>query len=206
MDMLYKVCGLKYPGNISDVLNLNPDFVGFNFYPKSPRYIKSEELVIAQSYNYGKTKKVGVFVNESYDRIIDDVHHYGLDYVQLHGNESPEEAMKVNEKVPVIKAIGIETKEDMESIADYKGCCDYILLDKKSASFGGTGVPFDWDLLQYYPLQMPFFLAGGISSQNITRALALKHPQLAGLDLNSGFEDAPGLKDVGKLKKIIDNG
>jgi phosphoribosylanthranilate isomerase len=169
--MLYKVCGLKYPGNISDVLNLRPDFIGFNFYADSPRFAKEEVLIAAQSYAYGKTKKVGVFVNEGYDRIIEYVHQYGLDYVQLHGNETPEEAKLMNKRIPVIKAVGIDAKEDMESVADYKGCCDYILLDKKSAAFGGSGIPFDWELLQYYPLKTPVILAGGLSPRNIAQAL-----------------------------------
>jgi phosphoribosylanthranilate isomerase len=203
--MLIKICGLKYPGNIGEVLKLKPAFVGFNFYTSSPRYVKPEILLDIQDYDFGETKKVGVFVDESIDRIFDAAHQYNLDYVQLHGNETPEAVRLIGKKIKVIKAVGVETKKDIEELERFKNACDYLLLDKKSPLHGGTGQTFDWNLLEYYTLHMRFFVAGGISPKNIDQAQALKHRWLKGLDLNSGFEDSPGLKNIEKLKVVLEN-
>ena len=201
--MLIKICGLRYPGNIGEVLKLKPDFVGFNFYSDSPRYVKPEILVEVASYAFRDTKKVGVFVDESIDNIFDAAKQYGLEYVQLHGNETPQAVKLIGKRVKVIKAVGIDTKEDMEKLIAFKNACDYMLLDKKTPKHGGSGKAFDWTLLEYYPLNTPFFLAGGLSPRNMEKALALKHPMLKALDVNSGFEDSPGLKNIEKLKSIF---
>ena len=200
--MVVKVCGMKYKENIKDVLALKPDMMGFIFYEKSPRCADKETKKVLRESDFGKTKKVGVFVNETTENILSIAKDCKLDMVQLHGNESPEAAALIQKHYPVIKAIGIENKENFRSIDKYEGKCNYILLDKKSPSHGGTGKVFDWNLLTEYNYKTPFLLSGGISPENISAAKNIKHSSMAGIDVNSGFEDAPGLKNIEKLKKL----
>ena len=201
--MLVKVCGLVYKNNIQQVLQLKPDFMGFNFYSQSPRYVNEETLLALKEIDFGTVKKAGVFVNEVTKRVLSLADKYHLQYIQLHGNESVKEIEDIKKYFPVIKVVGIETKEDMQMVSNYDGTCDYILLDKKSFVHGGSGVPFNWNLLEYYTFNTPFILAGGISPENISKAKSINHPKFAGFDLNSCFEDSPGMKNIQKLKSAF---
>ena len=212
--MKIKVCGMKEPENITQLLELPVDFIGFIFYDRSPRYAdnpKFESWVNKNRPLFEKTKKVGVFVNAEIERILNAVHDYELDFVQLHGNESPEYCRELKQywdistlhQAQIIKAFAVDKEFEFEETQDYEGWCAYFLFDTKSLQHGGSGVAFDWSLLQQYTGITPFFLSGGIGEDDIAALKQLKIPTLYGVDLNSRFETAPGVKDVGKLKGFI---
>ncbi len=201
--MKIKVCGLKYPGNISDVITLKPDYVGFICYAPSPRYapeLNSEILDTLPETIY----KTAVFVNEDAETIIKLVDNYNFDAIQLHGNESPEFCRSFKDKVTVIKAFGIGEGFDFERLNEFDDSVDYFLFDTKTDKHGGSGLTFDWSLLDNYKLNIPFFLSGGLSPANLTEVKMIKHPQFYGVDLNSKFELEPGLKDITKLKEAFE--
>lgn len=192
--MIIKVCGLTQIDNINAVLQSNIDMVGLNFYPNSKRFI-------SQPLSNINSKVVGVFVNESMETILTKANEFNLDYVQLHGTETPEFVRIVAQHYPIIKAIGILEEKDIKVVSLYTDAT-YILLDKKSPMHGGTGQKFDWDLLQAYNTDIPFILAGGIGPSDYEALIKINHPQFAGLDLNSQFEIAPGLKDPDLIREF----
>ncbi|MEO0899558.1 MAG: phosphoribosylanthranilate isomerase [Bacteroidota bacterium] len=209
--MKWKVCGLRHPENIDDILALEPDYVGFIFYVKSARYVGST-LDPAYAKMLDGVEKVGVFVNEEADAIDDAIDRFGLTMVQLHGKESPELCEEVKQMgVKVIKVFSIQNNEiDFDVLEEYETCTDYFLFDTKiKGKLGGTGQAFDWSILEEYPSNKPFFLSGGLSLLNIEEALKQRFPQLMAIDVNSKFEDRPGLKNLDKLtqlKEILDEG
>ena len=202
--MLIKVCGMREADNIAAVRNLKPNFMGLIFYPKSSRFV-GEEPSEAQAQSFGDTKKVGVFVNESIDYIKNKIATFGLDMVQLHGSESPEMCKALTEQgIAVIKAFSITTAEDLNNVAAYDGYTKYNLLDTKTPKVGGSGMKFDWSILDHYKSSTPFLLSGGIDADDVAAIKALRHPSLAGVDLNSKFEIAPALKDADKLARFFE--
>lgn len=204
--MKIKVCGMKYPENIDQLKQLPVDFMGFIFYPKSPRYIADVQPEFLTSLP--KTlNRVGVFVNEDIKTIAHIVERYRLTHVQLHGQESADfcvECRKI-QGIKVIKAFNVSEIGDLKAPSDYVGKCDYFLFDTKSPQHGGSGLKFDWNILNEYKEDVPFFLSGGISDSDIDVIKKLSFSKLFALDLNSKFEIEPGLKDIEKLKKFIAN-
>lgn len=186
--------------NIAGVAVCKPDFMGFIFVEKSPRYV-GIDFVIPMDV-LGETKAVGVFMNETVERIISMAGHAGFTWVQLHGEEGPEEILALkNAGFGVIKAVSVAEEADLLGLA---GEPDYFLLDtKKGSQVGGTGERFDWSILEAYSSEVPFFLAGGLSDENMEEAknLGTKYP-LVGLDFNSRLEMQPGLKDLKKVRDI----
>lgn len=202
--MLIKVCGMREADNIAAVRNLKPNFMGLIFYPKSSRFV-GEEPSEVQAQSFGDTKKVGVFVNESIDYIKNKIATFGLDMVQLHGSESPEMCKALTEQgIAVIKAFSITTAEDLNNVAAYDGYTKYNLLDTKTPKVGGSGMKFDWSILDQYKSSTPFLLSGGIDADDVAAIKALRHPSLAGVDLNSKFEIAPALKNADKLARFFE--
>jgi len=193
-----KVCGLKNSDEIKkiDALQLT-DYLGLIFYEKSPRNFQGESPIMT------KSKKVGVFVNENRSLIIEKAQKYHLDFVQLHGNESPEFCHLVNEKVPVIKVFHLEEDFPFKVLNGYVGHAKYFLFDTPSPEKGGTGRKFDWTLLNQYTGDTPFFLSGGLGPDDIDIIEKIQHPKLIGLDLNSRFEIEPGSKNIDLLKTFI---
>ena len=185
--------------NIAAVAACKPDFMGFIFVEKSPRYVGVDYVIPVDLL--GLTQAVGVFVNESVERILEISAHSGFTWVQLHGEEALEDiAVLKKAGLGVIRAVSVAEESDLLGI---NGEPDYFLLDtKKGSQVGGPGERFDWSLLEAYPSKVPFFLAGGLSDENLAEAkqLGTKYP-LVGLDFNSRLEIQPGLKD---LKKVID--
>jgi len=203
--MKIKVCGMRQQGNIEELVALKPNFIGFIFYEKSPRFV-GEEL----SEEYVKTipkniKKVGVFVNANPGYILDMVKKYDLQYAQLHGNEMPDICRSLRQKgVNIIKAFSIDEKFNFAMLNNYKSFCDLFLFDTKGIMPGGNGVPFDWKLLKKYDNEKPFFISGGIGLDNIEEIIALsKTLPVYGIDVNSVFETEPGVKDISKLKELF---
>ena len=197
--MLIKVCGMRDPENIRQTASLDIQLMGFIFYPDSKRYTEyvPDSLPAA-------VKKVGVFVNATGSFIKECVTRYGLGLVQLHGNESPALCKELHEAgIPVIKAFSVESESDLLRTDSYSGYCDYFLFDTKCAGYGGSGKSFDWSVLSAYRGDTPFFLSGGINPDSLISLTEFAHSKWAGIDLNSGFETAPGIKDVEKLKEFI---
>lgn len=199
-----KVCGMRDTANIQSLLTIQPDYIGFIFYEKSPRYageILDEELL----KSFPKTvKRVGVFVNAHPDFVLRNVKKYALDLVQLHGDETPDVCRGLrNRGLSIIKAFQIDSEFNFSRLNNYKQPCDYFLFDTKSETFGGTGQAFDWELLKNYDNEKPFFLSGGISSAHADLVADLKGMNLHAIDLNSRFETSPGVKDVSKIKNFV---
>ena len=197
--MKIKVCGLKYPDNVAGVTALKPDYVGFICFASSPRFIEDPGIEIPESIF-----KTGVFVNESADRVEELIDKYKFNAIQLHGDESLDFCELFKDKVIVIKAFGINENFDFEQLEPYEKSVDYFLFDTKTDKHGGSGMTFDWLLLDKYRLGIPFFLSGGLSLENLKQVKEIKHPQFYGVDLNSKFELEPGLKDIDKLKKAFE--
>ena len=195
---MIKVCGMREAENIREVEALGIDMMGFIFWPKSGRYVSEQP-----EYLPTKCQRVGVFVDEDPGLVKRIANSYGLDYVQLHGSESPAYIFQLG-GLHVIKAFNIATVEDLEQTKTYEGLVDYFLFDTKGKSVGGNGEKFDWSVLEAYNGSTPFLLSGGIGPDDADRVKASRHPKCAGIDLNSRFEIAPGLKDVNKLKSFLE--
>jgi phosphoribosylanthranilate isomerase len=197
--MNIKVCGITEMKQLQQLDGLDIDFAGLIFYKESPRYmgkkINGAELKKADF----DLKKVGVFVNPELIDVLDAIDDYGLDVVQLHGEENPQICEDISSEVEVIKAFRVEEGKDIDKmVAPYDAVCDYYLFDTwgLKESFGGTGQQFDWSLLSGARIEKPFFLSGGISAEDAQRVKAFSHPDLFGVDINSRFETAPGVKDM----------
>jgi len=201
--MKIKVCGLKYPDNIEAVSALSPDYMGFIFYGPSPRFVDNLSVDVLQNLP-ATTIKTAVFVNESAETISNLVDEYGFDAIQLHGNEDADFCSTFKGKVTVIKAFGVNENFDFEQLNGYINSVDYFLFDTKTNTHGGSGKTFNWRILNNYKLDIPFFLSGGLSLENLEEVKNIDHPQFYGVDLNSRFEIAPGQKDVVKLQQAFD--
>ena len=201
--MKIKICGMREPDNIRQVTNLHPDYMGFIFWSGSPR--NACQLDPAALATVPQTiRRVGVFVNETEEQVIRTAQRYRLDLVQLHGHESPEACRRINQIVPVIKALSVATRADIEQTQRYQECCSILLLDTKTSTYGGSGQQFDWSLLEHYTGRLPFLLSGGIGPQDAERLLSLSHHALLGFYLNRRFESAPGHKEYDRLKPCIE--
>ena len=196
---IIKVCGMTEADNIRDVEQLGVDMIGFIFYPKSPRC-----LCERPGYLPLYAKRVGVFVNESKENILMYADRFRLNYIQLHGNESPDYCRTLhNNGLHLIKAFSISLPKDLFDVSAYDGLCDYYLFDTKTPQFGGSGNQFDWNILHRYNGSTPFLLSGGINPYSAKAIKEFHHPRLAGIDLNSRFETAPGLKDVERIEIFL---
>ena len=200
--MKIKVCGLRDPENIKAVAALEPDYMGFIFYGGSPRFVDELPTEILQAIPH-TINKTAVFVNESAETIHNLIDKYEFDFIQLHGDESPEFCNLFRDKAIVIKAFGVSNDFDFKQLNKYKKKVDLFLFDTKTEKHGGSGVTFDWSILDKYDLDIPFLLSGGISPDNIEEVKYINHPQFYGVDLNSKFEISPGLKSIEKLEKAF---
>ncbi|TAE57150.1 MAG: phosphoribosylanthranilate isomerase [Bacteroidetes bacterium] len=202
--MQIKICGLKYPDNIREVLRLKPNYIGLIFHPYSPRFV-DEEISPGWMQELRGATKVGVFVNKPIQDLMNKADLFGLDMVQLHGLETPAECRLVRASgLPVIKAFSVGEQFDFQQIMPYEKVVDYFLFDTKGKQPGGNGTAFDWQILDNYPSEVPFFLSGGIGPEHAEALRSFSHPRLHALDLNSRFEVEPGLKDVERLKQFME--
>ncbi|MCM8567964.1 phosphoribosylanthranilate isomerase [Gramella jeungdoensis] len=205
-----KVCGMKQPGNMIQVAELQPDYMGFIFYDKSPRYFDGELPEIP-----AEIKKTGVFVNAGLDDILQKVSKYNLNAVQLHGDETAgfckylkSELQKLGNTPELIKVFSVGESLDFQVIKAYEGIVDYFLFDTKTELRGGSGKDFNWQILKEYPSNTPFFLSGGIGPEHGSAISELKDhflrigkpALLYAVDVNSKFELKPGLKKLKELK------
>ena len=211
-----KVCGMKH--NTLDVAQLQPDYLGFIFFEKSKR---NYDQAAIETLPEG-IKKVGVFVDASIEFVLDKIQQFQFDVIQLHGSETPEycktlqngcliersrdTAEATPSKIPEIwKVFSIKDHFDFSVLEAYEAVVDKFLFDTKGKEKGGNGFTFDWSVLQEYPSQKPFILSGGIGLEEIAAVNELKKTTLplAGIDVNSKFEDEPGLKNIDLLKSLI---
>lgn len=198
--MNIKVCGITQLKQLQQLEALNIDFAGLIFYKESSRYVGdklSKKDVKSADFDL---KKVGVFVNPELIDVLDAIDEYGLDVVQLHGDENPEMCDDLSGEVEVIKAFRIKDNEaDIDKmVKDFDDVCDYYLFDKATDySIGGTGKQFDWSILAKAKIEKPFFLSGGIGPEDAAKIKTFKHPDFFAVDINSRFEKEPGVKDMG---------
>ena len=192
---------MREGANVTDVVALAPDYLGFIFFEKSPRHaegIVTKEILAGVPKNI---QKVGVFVNERPEKVMAILSQYGLDMAQLHGDESPEDCLQLKSKgIRIAKAFAVGTSFDFSQIAPYEKAADFFLFDTKGDQYGGNGVVFDWRILDNYKGNTPFFLSGGIGPNTVKALQSFDHPMWYGMDVNSRFEIAPGLKDLDLLK------
>src|SRR5690606_3211033 len=206
MKPLLKICGMKH--NITEVAALQPDYLGFVFYEKSPRYFKGEIPELPK-----RIKKVGVFVDEKISKVIDLVKKYSLDVIQLHGNENKEYILDLQgyltlyyPDVLVWKVFSVDDKFDFNQLSVFENKVDAFLFDSKGKEKGGNGFTFNWEILKKYKSKKPFILSGGIGLEEVDllkKILKTDLPMHA-IDVNSRFETEPGMKDVSALKVFIE--
>ncbi len=208
--MIIKVCGMREPNNIRALSQVDGvDLMGLIFFMKSPRCVPA--TLKLQQLPEQRTKLVGVFVNETQSNVITQVINYRLDYVQLHGTESPtyidnlRKAIVPNilPDIKIIKAISVREADDVKRWRDYEGHADMLLFDTKTKLVGGSGEQFDWSILQEYDGNTPFLLSGGIGPEDTDRVKDFHHPKCIGLDLNSRFEVAPAVKNIEAISKFV---
>jgi phosphoribosylanthranilate isomerase len=199
-----KVCGMRELENIHSLIeNASPDWMGLIFYEKSPRYIGKAGNEISQLTN---VQKVGVFVNESIDFVLNKVQEYQLSAIQLHGSEDFDyiSSLRKNCECQIFKTFSISTEVQWDEVLKYQEVVDVFLFDTATPQFGGSGKRFDWNLLLSYPSAKPFLLSGGIDFNHLQEIVQLKNrfPQLLGVDINSKFEISYGLKDIEKIARF----
>lgn len=224
--MIIKVCGMREPDNIRALQQLDIDWVGFIFWPDSPRFVKmissragiipdyssfKDDLKADKKQRGNEVKRVGVFVDDMPQSIVARVYNYHLDIVQLHGDESVAmiENLRrtlvpdIQPNIKIMKTIAIASDDDFKKTAEYEGVVDYFLFDTKCKERGGSGKMFDWKLIDNYNGKTPFLLSGGIDSDMVEQIKQIRHPMLYGVDINSRFEIEPGVKDIDKVRQFV---
>ena len=217
--MKLKVCGLTKMDQIQELVSLNIDFLGFIFYDRSPRFVLNH-LSLEEISEINHQGKVGVFVNETVEKIVEISEKSNLNFIQLHGDEDEEFIKRLrqmlNENTKIIKVIRIgDDKTNFENeikkmsnltrgeaeLSEAKSQISNLLFDTDSKAFGGTGKTFDWQILNEIEIPIPYFLSGGISLENIHQLSTINQQPLA-LDINSKFETEPGIKNLEKIKNF----
>ena len=185
--------------NIRDVESLGVYWMGFIFYPKSQLYVSQLPAYLPNS-----AKRVGVFVNESYETILEKIELFELHIVQLHGDDTPEFCTKLAQHdIQIMKAFGIADTFPSEKIAEYEQSCHYFLFDTQTSAYGGSGRKFNWDILQNYQGKTSFLLSGGIGAEDVQAVHEFSHPMCIGIDVNSKFELSPANKKIQSLEQFI---
>lgn len=205
--MKLKACGLTKMDQIQELISLNTDFLGFIFYEKSPRFVLNH-LSLEEISEINHQGKVGVFVNETVEKIVEISEKAKLSFIQLHGDEDEKFILQLRQilgnNIKIIKVIRIGNQsfdELQKTINQQPSTVNYLLFDTDSKAFGGTGKTFDWQILNEIEIPIPYFLSGGISLENIHQLSTINHQPLA-LDINSKFETEPGNKNLEKIKKF----
>lgn len=201
--MITKVCGMRDGDNIRRLDESgDADWMGFIFHEKSPRHVND-----VPSYLPRHCKRVGVFVNAEVEEILGRQKAFALDMIQLHGNESSAFCQTLRQALPtgarIIKMIAVEEEGDLAKAPAYDGVADFLLFETKSPGFGGSGRKFDWHLLHAYNGNTPFLITGGIGPEDLMDVAGFRHPKFAGIDINSGFELAPAVKDVDSIRTFV---
>ena len=196
---LFKVCGMRDEANIRDVSACGIDMMGFIFHPRSPRFVTEVPTFLPPS----PIARIGVFVEPQPEEVESRVKQFALNGVQLHGNVTPELCRELQRQgLLVLKAVAV-TPNFTEETECFLDCADFFIFDTPTPSYGGSGVTYDWTLLQTYNGNVPFLLSGGLRPALLPALLRFHHPRLAGYDLNSGFETAPAIKDADAIRGFV---
>ena len=202
--MKVKICGMKFPKNILEIGALQPDYMGFIFYPKSKRFVGEKFPQKSIEKLPETTKKVGVFVNESVETVLKIQKQFSFDSVQLHGDESVEMCSILQQNgIEIIKTFSVDNYFDFEKTKPFESVCDLFLFDTKTVKYGGSGKAFDWKILEKYNSEKPFFLSGGLGLHNLKKIRQINHPQLVGFDFNSRLEDENYKKITEEVNELI---
>jgi phosphoribosylanthranilate isomerase len=207
MSLLVKICGLSTSDALDVALDAGADMVGFIFFPPSPRNVSLETARPLGSRVQGRARKVAVTVDADDALLASIIEALKPDLLQLHGHETPQRVATVRESfgLPVMKVLPIEAKSDLAAIASYTTAADRLLFDARpprdATRPGGLGKPFDWHLLENLNLSIPFMLSGGLNPDNVSEALRIA--RAPGVDVVSGVESAPGVKDPEKIRAFI---
>ena len=202
-----KICGLSTPETLQAALDAGVEMIGLNFHPKSPRLVSLARATELAAMARGRAEIVALIVDRDIGEIRELTEALKPDWLQLHGRETPEQvgAIKAATGLPVMKALGIGGAHDLAAIEPYRGIADRILLDAKppkdAAYPGGHGKPFDWALLAALDPALSFMLSGGLDPANVAEAIAIARPW--GIDVASGVESAPGVKDIGRIRDFV---
>ena len=205
--MQFKVCGITSIEQAEAISSQGAHFIGFIFYPSSKRYALSNlTLEDIAAFKPTNSKKVGVFVNETIENVLDTAHKAGLDMIQLHGEEDASYCAAIQAVFPVIKVFRVS--KDLPNFAAFENGTTYYLFDTDSALYGGTGQHFNWEIIKKTRFNKPFFLSGGIGMNDVQGIQVLKAAttgqDLVALDMNSKFETSPGIKNIELIKTFID--
>jgi len=192
---------MKIPANIAEAVALQPDYLGFIFYPESKRFVADLDAAVVRDIP-ASIKTTGVFVNAELEEVKKAVAAYHFKAVQLHGNESPPYCMALKGTLEVIKAFGIDEAFDFNLLENYAAAVDYFLFDTQTPAHGGSGKTFSWRLLENYALQIPYFLSGGIGLEHAADLLLITDERFYAIDVNSRFEIQPGIKDIAQLTQF----
>jgi phosphoribosylanthranilate isomerase len=205
-----KVCGMTLPEQVNALDEMGVDLAGFIFYDKSPRFMRNKISPEKMKKIGGRIAKVGVFVNEDYEKLMKTVEDYRLDMVQLHGDESERYCEKVANYVTAIKAFRLSDNDPIEwMIRPFHEGSDMYMFDTLGSGYGGTGKKFNWNLLKDVNLNKLFFLSGGIEPGDEQRLMEFMELEVAkklfAIDINSRFEVTAGVKDIVKVKSFVQN-
>jgi len=204
MSVIVKICGLTTPQTVAASLDAGADMLGFVFFPKSPRHIAPESAAALAAPARGRARIVALTVDPDDAELDRIVAALSPDLLQLHGRETPQRcaAIRARTGVGVMKALGVADSADLAVVPAYAAVCDRLLIDAKppkgAALPGGNGVAFDWRLLDGFAPGAPWLLSGGLTAENVGQALRLT--RAPGVDVSSGVESAPGVKDVEKIR------
>jgi phosphoribosylanthranilate isomerase len=205
--LVIKICGLSTPETLESALAAGAEMIGLVFHPKSPRFVPPKEAAALAAMARGRAEIVALVVDRDIAELTDLVEAVRPDWLQLHGRETPEtvRAIKAATGLRAIKALGVADRHDLAAFAAYDGIADRILLDAKppkdAAYPGGHGRAFDWSILAALDRASPFMLSGGLDPANVAQAIAMARPW--GVDVSSGVESAPGVKDVGRIMDFV---
>ncbi len=206
--MCIKVCGNTLLDQVYELDTMGVDFAGFIFYPPSPRYVAGRINKQALKTAGLSVKKIGVFVNAGYEEIMKEVEDYGLQMVQLHGDESPLLCERINRQAPVIKVFRMKKDTALSGLTrEYENVCTYYLFDTDTAGFGGSGRKFDWKVLDTEMIEKHFFISGGIGVEEVEdlkNKIAIPGQNFFAVDINSKVEISPGIKDMEKVKQFVE--
>lgn len=193
-----KVCGLKDPQNIKEIMALEPEMLGFIFHESSPRKI----LIDSVSRKMPTAiEKVGVFVDSDPNYVDSMIKKFKLNAIQLY-HEDLKPFQQLRKKIKLIKAVSIGSRSDIYKTRAYMQDCDLFLFDTKGKNAGGNGTKFDWEILDAYSGSIPFLLSGGIGSTDVEAIKNIDHNKLIGIDINSRFEIEPGIKNIEMIKQF----
>jgi phosphoribosylanthranilate isomerase len=207
MSLIVKICGLNSPDALDAALDAGADLTGFVFFEPSPRHLSFDQARALASRVKNRAGKVALTVDADDGALQRIVEALRPDILQLHGHETPGRVSDLKKRygLPVMKALQVETKLDLKMVADYAGVADWLLFDARAPRAatrpGGLGKPFDWTLLQDIDSTTPFMLSGGLDAENVAEALAVTGA--GGVDVSSGVERSPGVKDPEKIRSFV---